>query len=83
MQMNLATVHANQLSAPIDISYSICRIAHSLTHKSMRPRMLLEVKTASVRTCPSKAKYVYINQKAQTRYVKLSTQMCKQAMCEV
>lgn len=67
MQMNLATVHANQLSALIDISYSICRIAHSLTHKSMRPGMLSEVKTASMRICPSKVKYVYIHQKRLTQ----------------
>lgn len=61
--MNLATVHTNQLSAPIDISHSICRIAHSLTHKIARPRMLSEVKTASVRICPTKVKRVCIQQK--------------------
>lgn len=61
--MNLATVHANQLSAPIDISHGICRITHSHTHKSTRPRML----SASVRICPSKVKYVYVHQKGPTQ----------------
>lgn len=64
MQMNLATVHANQLSAPIDISYSICRITHSHTHKNTCPRMLSEVITASERIRPSKVKYVYIHKKS-------------------